>query len=402
MPKHTKSTIMILIAIILIFSSVFCVNAQTVEENKYYLGETVNTGKDTGYSKTNKITEKDPHFGWKLGEFFLSGYSDVELDENGNPVFLKNVGDQLTLWYCLEQDINKLNGNDNLTICEDKNGYDEYFEVPKTNFGKGTLIVRSKDSDNHWGEPTIYTDYLEANATEDAYTKVQIFEEGDYEVALNYEIKENKLSVFGWKPVNTFNNYRVYACFSIRNGNCMVYPFDVATGTELTNSSFTENGFYLDVANSKYLDINIKKEVLNETSSGLVEDIRFNKPTKDGEQFTEEGIYTITVNNEYTKQETVKKIYVGTNDVLKAHVTTGFAIDEINHQLSMGATISGNGELISAPTDNSTNDEISTEQSSSFENFYYVVLAGVILLVIVIFIMIISIHNKKKASISEY
>ncbi len=77
----------------------------------------------------------------------------------------------------------------------------------------------------------------------------------------------------------------------------MVYPFDVLTKGELTNSSLTENGFYLDLAKSRYLDIDVKKEVLVQGSDALTEDTRFNRPAKDGEQYTDEGIYTITVRN---------------------------------------------------------------------------------------------------------
>lgn len=131
-----------------------------------------------------------------------------------------------------------------------------------------------------------------------------------------------------------YHNYRIYFRFSVRNGNCMVYPFDVVTGAELTNSSITENGFYLDLAKSRYLNIDIKKEVRKEGAEGLTEDVRFNKPAKDGEQYTDEGIYTITVSNVYTNQTTTKVIYVGTDDVLKAHVTTGLSIADVEYQLS--------------------------------------------------------------------
>ena len=62
----------------------------------------------------------------------------------------------------------------------------------------------------------------------------------------------------------------------------MVYPFDVNTGSELTNCSFTENGFYLDLANSRYLDIDVKKENYVEENRTLIEDTRFNRPAKDG------------------------------------------------------------------------------------------------------------------------
>ena len=37
---------------------------------------------------------------------------------------------------------------------------------------------------------------------------------------------------------------------------------------------------------------------------GLIEDTRFNGPAKDGAKYTDDGIYTITVQNEYTNQIT--------------------------------------------------------------------------------------------------
>ena len=77
----------------------------------------------------------------------------------------------------------------------------------------------------------------------------------------------------------------------------------------------------------------------------MVEDTRFNGPAKDGAQYADEGIYTITVTNEYTGQFTVKKIYVGTNNVLRAHMTTGLSIPEINNLVAQGATISDDGTI---------------------------------------------------------
>lgn len=337
-----------IIVLILVFSMMFSPFAFAVENtgSKYYLGEIINAGKDTGYSENEKITEKDPHFGWKLGDFFVSGYTRETEDADCNPVFLKNVGDTVTLWFELEQDIAMLNGNEMLTISGDTNGYDEYFGIEKTDFGRGTLIIRHTDYQNHIGDPIIYTDYLAANATKGAAIEVELFEEGDYEVALNYEIREDKVNVFGWKPVGTYENYRIFLRFSVRNGNCMVYPFDVATGDELLNTAITENGFYLDLARSRYLDIDIKKEMLNEGVDGLVEDVRFNRPAKDGDQYTDEGIYTITVTNRYTAQQTVKKIYVGSNEVLMAYVTTGLSVPEIKELIDNGATIAPDGTII--------------------------------------------------------
>lgn len=125
----------------------------------------------------------------------------------------------------------------------------------------------------------------------------------------------------------------------------MVYPLDAATGAELTNSSMTENGFTLDMAKSRYLDINVKREILTEGVDGLIEDTRFNKTVKDGDVFTDDGIYTITVSNKYTGQLTTKKIYVGTDLLLKAYMTTGLSIKEIKDLVSQGATIDEMGTI---------------------------------------------------------
>lgn len=353
--KKYKRYLVAFLLLTLVFLSVTSENVQASEqqkeENKYYLGSAVNTGKDNGYSGTYTIEKSDPHFGWDLGKFYVSGYTRV-MEEGSKkektPVFLKNAGDTVTLWFSLEQDIDCLNGKESLTIYGDENGYDQYFGVEKTDFGHGTLIVRHIDYQNNPGEPTVYTDFLSAKVSEGADTKVELFEEGDYEVALNYEIKNDPRKVLGISILPTYRNYRIFFRFSVRNGNCMVFPFDSVTGEELVNTSITENGFYLDLAKSRYLDIDIKKEVLHEGANGLTEDVRFNRPAKDGDQYTGEGIYTITVKNRYTEQETVKKIYVGTNDILKAHVTTGYSIREIKKQMDKGAVIAEDGTIVLA------------------------------------------------------
>lgn len=308
--------------------------------NRYYMGQVVNTGTDNGFSGSNKIDRKDPHFGWELGRFFVSGYTRVMQDEDGNPIFLKNAGDTVTLWFNLGQDIECLNGNDNLAIVTDTNGYDEYFGITQTDFGRGALIIRHTDYQNAVGEPVIYRDYLAGNLSIGADTTVQLFEEGDYEVALNYETKGKTLGV-----IDDYNNYRIAFKFSVRNGNCMIFPIDVETKDELLNTAITPNGFYIDLARSRYLDINIKRETLTEGAVGLTEDVRFNRPAKDGDQYTEEGIYTITVINRYTGQDTTKRIYVGTNEILRAHVVTELSIEEIQRMISEGAQISEDGTI---------------------------------------------------------
>lgn len=320
-------------------------------ETTYTLGNDslVNTGKNTGYSETNPIDKDDPHWGWSLGKFYIDGFTR-KTGSNDKPVFLKNAGDTVTLWFDLTQDINCLNTNDKLSIAQDKKGWDQKFGIKQQDFGRGTLIVRQINHQNNEKTNT-YTDFLSAANHKKANTKVQVFEEGDYEVALDYKIRKNNINVFGWKPFASYFDYRISFAFSVRNGNSMVFPFDAVTGSELGNKSFTENGFVLDFAQSHYLNVDVRKSILNEESDDLVEDTRFNKPASDGQSYTEEGVYTIIVTNQYTREQTKKIIYVGNNDILKAYATTGISIKNIEQQIADGAKIAEDGTLIQTNMD---------------------------------------------------
>lgn len=342
---------------------------ETIDYSRTYnIGSRVRAKNFDGYYGEENIVKNDIHYGWDLGNFFISGYTDKRVS-NDEVVLLKNVGDKVTLWFNLSQNIDALNGQNNLFISSDSSAFDQYFETPKTDFGKGALIIRYTDYNNNKSEPQIYTNYLKANTSFGTDTKVQLFEEGDYEVALDYEVTKDEL-------IDIKGHYRIFFKFSVRNGNCMAYPFDISTGSELTNSSMTENGFRLDLAKSRYLKVNIKREILKESADGLVEDTRFNGPAKDGAEYTEEGIYTITVSNDYTNQFTVKKIYVGTNKVLRAYMTTGLSIPEINNLVADGATIMDDGTIKLAekviepdkPTESNQTSEPVTESETSETN----------------------------------
>ena len=368
-------------------------------EQTYALGKKTRVKEFDGYSGSSEIEKKDIHYNWDIGQFFVSGFTDKVKESDGNVVFLKNVGDKVTLWFNLKQNINELNGDKDLKITDDTEGYDQYFETERTDFGKGTLIIRYTDYNNNSSEPQIYKNYLEANTSVGADTKVQLFEEGDYEVALDYEVTSDQL-------IDKVGHYRIFFTFSVRNGNCMVYPLDASTGSELTNSSMTENGFMLDLAKSRYLQINVKRGVLTDSADGLVEDTRSNAPARDGEKYTEEGIYTITATNQYTNQKTTKKIYVGRNNLMKAVMTSGLSIEEINKLISEGATIDDEGTLTLAEESevvdssdrtisSSENAEKATNKAFNFK--YLIAVVGALLVVA----LIVGIKHKKKKSIAE-
>lgn len=392
------------------------------KESKEEISMEPDAGKDTGFSENNEITKKDPHYNWTLGSFSVNGYTRVITDD-GNPIFLKTVGDEVVLDFQLEQDIDALNNDKSLMIANDKKAYDNLLYKDETAFGRGALIIRKTDAyQNKKGTSQLYTDYL-SGVKVGANTQVEICEEGDYEVALDYSIRDKKITVpFIDKTIrSTYNDYKIYFTFSVRNGNCMVFPFDIATGEELTNKAITENGFYLDLAKSRYLEINVKKEVLREGATGLTEDVRFNKPASDGEKYTDEGIYTITVSNPYTEEETVKKIYVGTNSVLKAYMTTGYAISDIQSLLKDGATIDDDGNITipekvekpkvvenvseSAIVLNEANDDAEEEESVSVEKdnkddeaqfATSSMVGGSICIVLALFIVYLFVKKKKK------
>jgi len=405
--------------------AVSSVTSASAEDTEYQLGHEslVNAGHDSGYSKSNPLDKNDPHWGWQLGDFYVSDFTRATKLDDGTTVFLKNVGDEVSLWYDLEEDITRLNGDENLSVAEDKNGWDQRFQVPQQNFGHGMLIVKHTDYTND-SKTTVYSDFLAAKASTTAATKIDVFEEGDYEVALDYEIKRPRIDVFGWKPTYKYSNYQVSFKFSVRNGNSMIFPFDLKTGAEMTNATATADGFRLDLAKSRYLDIDIKREVLNDGKDGLVEDTRFNKPAKDGNEYTDEGIYVITVSNRYTGQQTTKTIYVGTDDVLKAHAATGEPISAINSLLADGAEVAPDGSIISSDgstaiseagdhaepadqnidtqeiTSDSSSDVGSTESKTHTDRFstpQALIAAGGICVVVLVVLLTIGIAKRRRA-----
>ena len=78
----------------------------TGEKYYFYAGAknasyTVGTKKNN-YAGSQTITKDDPHYGWDLGYFCLSGYTDKGDSED---VYLKKVGNKVKLTFHLDQDL---------------------------------------------------------------------------------------------------------------------------------------------------------------------------------------------------------------------------------------------------------------------------------------------------------
>lgn len=328
---------------------------------KFYYNTTdyTKSTKKNDYVGNNRIDSKDPHYGWNLGSFCLSGYTDTG---DTSDIYLKTVGNKIRLTYNLEQDIKKLNGNNDLEILSDKNGSDGNFQTEAHNMGHGELIIKRTDSE---GVPhyTTYSNFLEALAYPGADTTIQLFEEGDYEVHLDYAINDKK-------GLDSKTYYRTSFSFKIRNGNCMVYVFDSQTGAELANGFIAPNGFRIDTAKSEYPKLTITKTIINDTENGLVEDTRFNMPTNDGSVYTDEGIYTVKAFNRYDEKlgSTEKTVYVGNNPKIAAYAKTQnesdenkrLSIEQFNGMINDGYTVAENYTLKAPASDDTAVSVIAT------------------------------------------
>ena len=382
--------------------------AAVAEDQVYYLGSTVNAGMDDGYSKDGALTEKDPHYGWSLGRFYVTGFTNIQRE--GNKVtFLKTAGDDIKLKFRLDQEIDQLNGDKALTINDDSNGYDQRFGITKTDtgFGRGTLIIRQTDYQNNESAPQVFVNYLDG-VQKDAETDVSSFAEGDYEVVLDYEIKKDPRKTPGIGPIPSisilpeYGNYTIRFSFSVRNGNTMVFLLDSETGSELTNSSVTENGFTVDFAKSRYLDIFVKRSVLSDNGQELV-DIRSNEPASDGKSYTDPGIYTITAVNPSTSQTTEKVIYVGNDPLLKCFAITGYSLKQIQNMLDQGATIAEDGSIVWPKSDNpkKAGTDEATPQTKQGDSKGGVPFLPIALVVIVAIAGVAFVANKRRIAATD-
>lgn len=302
----------------------------TADDNnaaKQTLGTKIRTEKN-GYKGEKEIEDDDCHYGWDLGKFFISGYTTSMVDATGTSIFLKNQSDKLSLWFNLAQEIDKLNQKKSLSIVEDE-GYDQYFETKKMDLGKGALIIRYTDYENVKHESKVYTNFLEENAILGENQRIQFLGEGDYEVALDYEVENDKRNIFGLSVFPEYSYYRIYFKFSVRNADSNVRLYDVDDKTKLKTNDFTENGFKLNQKLSRYLDVEVKHEVYDAENNSFTEDKTLKKNAKDGGKYTDEGFYLITAKNRYTDSQTNRIVYVGKNKFLQRCAQSGMMPDEI-------------------------------------------------------------------------
>lgn len=397
-------------ALCIILALVFCScgSVRAEKETKYYLTQPkdrIKTTHDQGYYWIEDIDNGDPHYGWGLGRFYITGYTSMVTDENGIPVFLKNVGDELELGFELETDIDALNGDKNIRVNEDTNGYDQAFEIDQTNFGRGCLIVQETDYKNDPHKPVIYTDYLTAVKNKTANTKVKPFGEGDYVIALDYEIR------FPRFPGSGYNDYTITCAFKIRNSNCMVFLYNLGENQdEITNGAVAENGFRIDYKNSYFLTVNITKQILVENDGILTLDTRSCKAAADGREYTDEGLYTIIVSNKYTEQTVTKQVSVGHNKVLNVYAAHSGTINpnEIAKKLGEGVQINNNWMMVlpeasaeevsnQHTTDYSGFQTVSSESTNKNSQSTIIIVAISALVIIAAAVLWARLHKKRKA-----
>ncbi len=345
-------------------------------EKTYYLNKknsTIYTGHDNGFSEVHSMDRNNPHYGWDMGYFYLKGYTDMVYDDqDGSIVFLKNAEDELHLCFDLNPSIKNLDeikatDGSSWRVNFDSNGYDKYFQTKpgakeKDQAGKGYLVIMETNSQNSSHEPVIYNNYLESVKKGTAETRVKALAEGDYEVALDYELAFNGLNI------NAYNDYRIFVKFKVRNSNCMVYLYDNETGEEITNgASINEKGFCIDYKNSHYLTVNVKELKLAEHSGVYSLDERLDRKAHDGKIYTDEALYIITVENKYTKaKSTPKYISVGNNKMLNIYAayTGSLDINDISKYLDEGVQVDTNWLLL---IPNANADEL---ESNSRETDY--------------------------------
>ena len=367
--KKYLTYFLIMVLIVTSSSSLRCIKSVHAKNGRYTDCVWWRLKNKSGFSKpyydeNDDFDDDEPHYGWDMGEFEIDGFTTQHEDVCGEPIFIKNRGDKVTLKFNLQQDINKLNGDENLKVVKLNNTTDKIFQIPKKNYGKGMLIVNSYDWNTNKMNNVIYKIFLSKKNSKET---IEFNEEGRYRVALDYRIKRDGFLFF-----DETADYCTGIEFTVRNGNTMVFPKEKETDKDLTNKASTEHGFYLDYAGSKDLEVNVKRQIINEDGNEWT--TLSNRPAEDKEEFTEDGLYNIKVTNRTTDADpTYFDIYVGKDDILSNFAQNKTITAEELSQLDFaGMNDEQYNEIIKEQAYNSILNEIDTTKYfiSDFQTTY--------------------------------
>ena len=333
-------------------------------ENRLPVGTLYAAGDHSGCSGSVQPGSGDIHSGWDMGNFYLSGYSQV-ID---NDMLIKSPNEAVSLWFSLAQfDLDRLHGDSDLSIEADTDGTDSYFGISGADFRRGALIIRRTDKNGTVGEPQIMADFLGSVEAPFTDNLIQVFDEGDYEVALDYRI--NKDSFLFDKQYD----YRIFFKFRVRSSGCSVDLYDTFTGDPLEEDPYcTENGFRLTSPSSEYLNLRVSLSQWMKKENGYTETNLFDRAPGQDEEFTEEGIYTVTAVNPNTdplgNEPFTRRIYVGRDEVIRAYASgknPDMTVNMIAECLENGGTVDEDGTVIPPP-------EKEEESSSEAEEPQYI------------------------------
>ena len=316
-------------------------------DNKHPVGTLYAAGDHSGYSGTVQPGAGDIHNGWNIGSFYLTGHSQIINDD----MLIKAPSEAVSLWFKLSQfDLERLHGDSDLSIMDDTNGSDSYFGISGADFRRGALIIRRTDKNGAVGEPQVTADFLGSVETPFTDTLIQVFDEGDYEVALDYRINEDRFFF------DRQYDYRIFFRFSVRSSGCSVDLYDTGTGDPLEEPCYTENGFRITSPSSEYLNLRVSLSQWTKKENGYTETNIFDRSPVEDEHFDEEGIYTVTAVNPNTDPQGdepfTRRIYVGRDEVIRAYASgknPDMTVNMIAECLENGGTIDEDGTVIPPP-----------------------------------------------------
>lgn len=313
------------------------VNAKNHEKDPYHSSDLIKT--DDEYYGNQTIELKDPMYSRSIGEFTVKGFTSFDDTNKENVIFEKTGADRIAVSFNLEEkNIDKLFGSKDLKINYDT-ANDKELQIEKQEFKRGTLIVKFTDTRNKKKDPIVYTNFLEACTTTKADTKILLFEEGSYEIVLDFEILDES------KTPDKKTNYKMKFNFEVVNGNAKAFFVNTTTSELLDNNAVITDAFKIDFANSKKLKANCiyYKYTLNDNQ--IKETIVSNNAVADGDIFEKSGKYVFTVSSDAGSKESEFVVYVANDKYTKAITQPDMDLESVNQKLKNGYKINEDGSL---------------------------------------------------------